>query len=244
MALFSGVISKMYQDKWILVTGSSRGVGKLISEHLLRNGASVVGFARGKASIEHPKYFHMQIDIGDIQSIKGGFSRIRKLTNKLDVLVNNAAIATSQYVMIASAGAMQEMLNVNLLGTFLVSGEAAKLMYKNNHGRIINIGSMMSKLQPAGGAVYAACKAALNTFSIILAKELASYKVTSNTLAISALHTDMANQLSSEVLHQTISTLTFPRFAEPDDIFNVLDFFASERSSYITGQTIYLGGVS
>lgn len=233
-----------YSEKCVLITGSSRGIGHLISEHFLKYGAQVVGFARGTATIHHPGYTHIQVDIGDIESIKSGFTKLRKTKNHLHIIVNNAAILTSQYAMIMPPAAAQAMINVNLMGSFMVSREASKMMRKEKWGRIINIGSMAASLEPIGDSMYAACKAGLVTLSNVMAKELAPLNITCNTLAVSAIKTDMLAQLPQEKIAQIVAGLPIPRFAEPDDILNVIDFLASERSSYITAQTIYLGGVN
>jgi len=139
------------------------------------------------------------------------------------------------------------MLNVDLLAVFLVSRESAKLMRKNNYGRIINIGSMAQSLEPAGDSLYAACKAGANTLANVMAKEFSTLNITCNTLAITAFETDMLKQHTPSAqskIKEIIKNLTIPRIAEKDDILNVIDFFASERSSYITAQIIYLGGVN
>jgi 3-oxoacyl-[acyl-carrier protein] reductase len=146
--------------------------------------------------------------------------------------------------MIMPPSSAQEMLKTNLMGTFMVSREASKLMRKAKWGRIINIGSMAASLEPIGDSMYSACKAGISTLANVMAKELAPLNVTCNTLAVSAIKTDMLAQLPQDKIAKVIAGLPIPRFAEPDDIFNVLDFLASERSSYITAQTIYLGGVN
>ena len=140
-----------------------------------------------------------------------------------------------------------DMVNINLLGVFFVSREAAKLMRNPDAGRIINIGSMASSLEPIGDSIYAACKAGISTLANVMAKEFSSMNVTCNTVAITAIETDMLNQHSPTAqvkIKEIISNLPIPRMAIADDIFNVVDFFASERSSYITAQTIYLGGIN
>ena len=236
-------MTQIYGSKFALVTGSSRGVGKLISEHLLAHGASVIGFSRGEASIEHPRYHHLKVDISDPLAVQKGFEEIKGITESLQIVVNNAAVLRSQFAMVMPIAAAQSMLNTNLLGAFLVSREASKLMRKSKWGRIVNIGSMATSLEPMGDSVYAACKAGTIAMTNILAKELASLNITCNTLAISAIKTDMLEQLPQEKIAQVIAGLPIPRPAEAEDILNVLDFFVSERSAYITAQTIYLGGV-
>ena len=98
-------------------------------------------------------------------------------------------------------------------------------------------------VEPEGDSMYAACKAAITTLSNVMAKEFASMNVTCNTVGITAIDTDMLRQLPQDKIQQVIDRLPIPRFATPDDVLNAIDFFASERSSYITAQTLYLGGV-
>lgn len=227
-----------------LVTGSRRGVGRILTEHLLEQGFLVAGFAKGEATFAHPNYWHFQVDVGDPGSVQRGFAALKQRTDTLHVLVNNAAVLTSQYAMILPASAAQAMLNTNLLGAFLVSREAAKLMRRAKGGRIVNIGSMAVRLEPMGDAIYAATKAGLVTMTNVMAKELGPLKITCNTLGITAIHTEMLAQLPEEKIASIIAGLPIPRFAEADDILNVVDFFLSPRSSYITAQTIYLGGVT
>lgn len=236
--------SMPYADKFALVTGSRRGVGRLITEHLLKNGAQVAGFARGEATFEHPNYVHFQVDVSDPASVQKGFASLKKITDTVHIVVNNAAVLTSQYAMIMPPAAAQAMINTNLLGTFMVSREASKMMRKAKWGRIINIGSMAASLEPIGDSVYAACKAGVSTLANVMARELAPLNVTCNTLGVSGIKSDMLDQLPKDKIAAVIAGLPLPRFAEPDDILNVIDFFASERSSYITAQTVFLGGVN
>jgi 3-oxoacyl-[acyl-carrier protein] reductase len=237
-------MSGTYEGKVAVVTGHRRGVGRLVTEHLLGEGATVVGFSRGEPTFEHERLQHVAVDVSDPTSVAKGFRPIAKEHGRLDLVVNNAAVLTSQYAMIMPAQNARAMVDTNLLGTFLVSREAAKIMRKAKTGRIINIGSMAASLEPMGDSLYAACKAAISTLAGVLAKEFGTFGVTCNTLAITAIETDMLNQLPREKIDEIIAGLPVPRYAEPDDIFNVLDFFASDRSSYITAQTVFLGGVN
>ncbi len=233
-----------YAGKLALVTGSRRGVGRLITEHFLQNGGSVAGFALGESTIDHLHYHHFQVDVGDPAAVQTGFAELKKVTDSVQIVVNNAAVLTSQYAMIMPPAAAQAMLNVNLMGAFMVSREASKMMRKRKWGRIINISSMAASLEPIGDSMYCASKAGLASMSNVMARELAPMNVTCNTLAITAIATDMLAQLSQDKISEVIAELPIPRFAEPDDILNVVDFLASERSAYITAQTIYLGGVN
>jgi len=234
-----------YTNKIVLVTGARRGVGKLVAKHFLDEGAQVIGLNRHEDSeVLSTKYTALVADVSDPESVTNAFEHVRKRFGRLDIAINNAAVLTSQFSMIMPASAARDMLNTNILGTFLVSREAAKLMRKNKWGRIINIGSMAASLEPIGDSVYASSKAAISTLANVMAKEFASLNITCNTLGISGIGTDMLGQLPKDKVDKVIASLPFPRYASPDDIFNVIDFFSSERSSYITAQTVFLGGVN
>lgn len=236
-------MSTAYVGKLALITGSRRGVGRLIAEHILRNGGRVAGFSRGASSIDHTNYEHIQVDIGDTESVLQGFAVLRKISDTLHILINNAAVLTAQYAMIMPQTQAQAMIDINLMGAFTISREASKMMRKEKWGRIINISSMAASLEPIGDSVYAATKAGLTTLGNVMAKELAPLNITCNTLSITAIKTDMMAQLPKSKIDAVIDNLPIPRYAEPDDIFNIIDFLASERSSYITAQTIGMGGV-
>ena len=237
----------IYSEKVVIVTGASRGVGLQIAKHFLANGALVIGLSRGNPNIESENYFHYKVNISDGNDIVRCFRQdISKKFKKIDILINNAAVLTSQYSMILPIQNAIEMVNVNLLGVFFVSREAAKLMRQCDSGRIINIGSMASSLKPIGDSIYAASKAGVITLASVMSKEFSSYKITCNTVAITAIETDMLNQHTPSArikIKEIIEKLPVPRMANIDDILNVIDFFASERSSYITSQLIYLGGI-
>jgi 3-oxoacyl-[acyl-carrier protein] reductase len=233
-----------YTDKIVLITGSRRGVGRELAQSMLERGATVIGMARGEATLENPKYHHVQVDLADAAAIPVAFATVRRLVPRVDIVINNAAVLTSQYAMIMPPAAAQAMVNVNLLAPFLVSREAAKLMRKTKWGRIINIGSMAASLEPVGDSVYAACKAGLSTLANVMAKEFSSFGVTCNTLAITAIDSDMLSQLPRDKIEAIIAGLPVPRFATMADILNVIDFFAAESSGYVTAQTVWLGGVN
>ena len=236
--------AQKYDGKVVVVTGASRGIGRMLVDYFLAEGAQVAGISRADSDLEHERYHHHSVDVSDAKAVQFAFARIGKELPSVDIVVNNAAVLTSQYAMIMPAQNAQAMVDVNLLGTFYVSREAAKLMRKAKRGRIINIGSMAASLEPIGDSLYAACKAGVSTLAGVMSKEFSSFNVTCNTLGVTAIETDMLAQLPRETIDGIIEDLPVPRYAEPDDIFNVVDFFASDRSSYITAQTVFLGGIN
>lgn len=230
--------------KVALVTGASRGVGRIVAEHLLARGATVIGFARGEKDIDNNAYDHRVVDVADAGAVRSAVAAAAKAHGPIQIVINNAALLTSQYAMILPDAAARDMIDVNLFGTFMVSREAAKTMRRAGWGRIINIGSMAASLEPVGDSIYAATKAGVATLANVMAKELGPLGITCNTVAISAIDSDMLAQLPRDKIEAIVRTLPVPRFAEADDILNVIDFLLSERSGYITAQTIWLGGIN
>jgi 3-oxoacyl-[acyl-carrier protein] reductase len=232
-----------YENKSVLITGASRGIGNKLVHYFLKNGATVLGLSKGEFSAGGD-YHHYKCDLSDGKNIQSVFRTIAKQHPRIDIVINNAAVLTSQYALIMPISNAIDMIQVNLLGTFFVSREAGKIMRKNNFGRIINIGSMAARLEPMGDSIYAASKAGINTLANVLAKEFSQYNITCNTIGITAIETDMLQQLPRHKIDEIISKLPVPRYATPEDVFNVVDFFASEDSSYITAQAVYLGGIN
>jgi 3-oxoacyl-[acyl-carrier protein] reductase len=233
-----------YLNKIVLITGASRGVGSELRDYFLNKGANVIGVSRSGDQHVHDNYTAYSADLASPNNIVRLFLEIRKNFDRIDIVINNAAVLTSQYAMIMPPAAAQAMVNINLLAPFMVSREAAKLMRKSKWGRIINIGSMAASLEPVGDSVYAACKSGLSTLANVMAKEFSSMNVTCNTLGINAIKSDMLAQLPEETIDAIIESLPVPRYSTIEDVTNVVDFFASENSSTITAQTIFLGGVN
>jgi 3-oxoacyl-[acyl-carrier protein] reductase len=232
-----------YQDRVVVVTGARKGLGRMLADHFLEEGARVIGMSRGEAAIAHPNYDHRNVDVGNDLEVKSAFAGIaRSHGGRVDIVVNNAGVLASVRAMLMPAPRAEEMVRTNFLGSFYVSCEAAKLMRRGKFGRIINIGSMASVLEPVGDSIYAATKAASMTLMGVLAKEFASYGITVNTLAVSTFQTDMLEQIPADAMAAVLAELPIPRMATPDDVLNVVDFFASPSSSLITAQTLFLGG--
>lgn len=138
---------------------------------------------------------------------------------------------------------VDRIMAVNFRGTFLVSRESAKLMKRHNYGRIINLSSAAVHLRIAGEAVYASSKAAIEAFTRLLALEVASFGITCNAVSPGLMRTSLTKGASEAQFDAIINRMAIKREATIDDVANAIDFFASPRSSYVTGQVLHLGGV-
>jgi len=236
--------SQLFKDKVVCITGSSRGVGKKLVEYFINEGAVVVGISRTNDNTNLKNYHTIQGDISNAEDMKNAFLEIKNNFGTLDFLINNAGISHSSQAFFLSINQASDMINVNFLGAFIVSKEASKLMMKKKFGRIINIGSICSTVEPIGASIYSATKAALHSLSNSLAKEFASFNITSNTIALSPYPTDMLNTISQKDVEWYLNEQKIKRLATIDDITNVVEFLCSEKSSFITAQFIQLGGIS
>ncbi len=172
------------------------------------------------------------------------FSELRKAYDGLDVLVNNAGIASMNHVLATPLKTASKILETNVSGTFLMCREAAKLMMSAKSGRIVNFATVATPLRLEGEAIYAASKSAVITLTQILARELGSMGITVNAIGPTPVRTDLIAAVPENKLERLLRRQALPRFGEFRDISNVIDFFIKPESAFITGQTIFLGGVS
>ena len=233
----------MTNQRVAIVTGSSRGVGRGIAEYFLEQGYEVIGCSRSQFSLPAEKYEHAVVDVGDDEQVRRWIGEVAKSHGRIDVVVNNAGIGPASLALLTSTALVDSTLRTNFLGTFSVCREAAKVMLKRRFGRIINISSIAVALHMTGASAYVASKSAMVEFSKVLAKELGPTGITCNVIALSLLETDMMADLNEEAMERYMQSLAIKRRAEMEDVCNVVSFFASPTSGYITGQVIHLGFV-
>ena len=230
-------------NRVILITGTSRGIGRYLAQYYVEKGFQVVGCSRGPTDYESKHYQHFCLDVADEDNVVRMFAEIRKGYARLDVLINNAGIASLNHVLLTPLKTAQSILNTNFIGTFLFCREAAKLMQKNHWGRIVNFSTVAAPLKLEGEAIYASSKAAVMTLTQVLARELSSFGITVNAIGPTPVKTALIQSVPQEKLDRLIERQAIHRFGEFGDISNVIDFFIQPRSDFVTGQVIYLGGV-
>jgi 3-oxoacyl-[acyl-carrier protein] reductase len=227
----------------VLITGTRKGIGRYLAQHFVRKGGVVEGCSRSAPDWELENYTHHCLDVVDESQVKAMLSSIRKRHGRLDILINNAGIASMNHILLTPAATVDRLLATNFRGTFLLCREAAKLMRRRRYGRIVNLSTVAVPLRLEGESIYAASKSAVVTFSQILARELADSGITCNVVAPTPIETDLIQGVPKEKIDQIVSQLAIKRMGRYEDVANVIDFFVKPESDYITGQVINLGGV-
>jgi 3-oxoacyl-[acyl-carrier protein] reductase len=234
----------MNNSQVIVVTGTRKGIGYEIAKYYLDRGNVVYGCSRGDSSINHENYFHYALDVSDEKKVVLMLRDCIKNHHKIDVLINNAGIASMNHLLLTSLASVKNVINTNFVGTFLFLRETAKCMMKNNYGRIINFSTVAVPLNLEGEAIYASSKAAIETLTKISAKELSNYDITVNSIGPAPILTDLIRVVPKVKIDELIKNQAIKKFAQFEDVINVINFYISKESNLITGQTIYLGGVN
>jgi len=232
----------MNRPRHILVTGATQGIGLALVQHFLRQGDIVVGCARGNSTIDHPRYTHARLDVTDEPAVRRLFKDIRSRLRCLDVLINNAGIASMNPIALTPFDTAQRIIATNFLGTFLFTHAAIRLLRGSGSGRIVNVTSVAVPLRLEGEAIYAASKSATETFTRITAREVGQFGITCNAIGPSPIRTRLTEGVAEDKIQALIARQAVPRWANPADVANVVDFFLRPESGMVTGQVVYLGG--
>lgn len=226
-----------------LITGTRKGIGRHLADHYLACGHRVIGCSRQASDLDHPRYVHYALDVADEAAVLHMASEIRRNYQRLDHLINNAGIASMNHSLLTPYSTAEKILRTNLLGTFLLSREAAKLMKREGTGRIVNFSTVARPLKLEGEALYAASKSAVETLTAVMAKELASYGITVNAVGPTPIDTDLTRAIPAAKMKTLLQQQAIKRLGSFGDVSNVIDFFLAPQSDFITGQVIFLGGL-
>jgi len=234
--------------KKALITGSTRGIGRAIAEFLSKAGAQVIITGRDEqralevAKAISPSAVGVCMDLSNTDSIKSAFERIEKEVGSVDILINNAGITKDKLFLRMSLEDWEEVIRVNLTGTFLLTSLVVKGMVKKRWGRIINISSVVGFTGNVGQVNYSSTKSALIGFTKSLAKELASRNITVNAIAPGFIETDMTASLPEELKKEYLKSIPLQRFGSPEDVAGMVAFLCSPMAGYITGEIIHING--
>lgn len=242
----------MFKGKIALVTGASRGIGREVAIQLASKGAYViVNYAGNKEAAEQVvkeineaggQASAYQCNVTDFSAVKDMVSYIVKEHGTIDIVVNSAGIIKDNLLLGMKEAEFDDVIDVNLKGTFNVCKHAIRYMLKKRGGRIINIASVVGITGNVGQANYCASKAGVIGLTKSIAKEVAGREITVNVVAPGLIKTDMTSAISEKTKQEYIDALPIKRIGTPADIANAVCFLASDNASYITGHVLNVNG--
>jgi len=243
---------KLLESKVAIVTGGSRGIGKAICQSFAENGCDVAfTYNNSKESAENlaTELNKLGVKAKAYKSDASSFDDSSKLVDdvisdfgKIDVLVNNAGIKKDNLLMRMDKEDFDSVVNTNLSSVFNLTKSSIRTFLKQRSGSIINISSVVGVKGNAGQSNYSASKAGIIGFSKSVALELGSRNIRSNVIAPGFIETDMTDSLSEDVINSWKESIPLKRGGNPSDVGNACVFFASDLSSYITGQVLHVDG--
>jgi 3-oxoacyl-[acyl-carrier protein] reductase len=243
---------KLLQNKTVLITGASRGIGKGIATVFAEHGANVVFSYSSSVDAANALETELQalgVQAKGYQSNAADFEQAQELVENvladfstIDVLINNAGITKDNLLMRISEEDFDKVIEVNLKSVFNLTKAVQRTMLKQRHGSIINMSSVVGVKGNAGQSNYAASKAGIIGFSKSIALELGSRNIRCNVIAPGFIETEMTAQLSEDVVAGWRAGIPLKRGGTPNDVANACVFLASDLSSYITGQVINVDG--
>ena len=240
------------EKKVALVTGASRGIGQAIAKELAADGSlTVIGTATteaGASSISH--YFSkwgldgdgIVMDVSDPSSVEEGVKQVTQAYGAPLILVNNAGITRDTLMLRMNEDDWGDVINTNLNSVYRVSKAVLRGMTKAKWGRIINVSSVVAQMGNPGQANYCASKAGIEGFSRSLAQEIGSRGITVNSVAPGFIETSMTDDLAEDVKYRMLEGVPMKRLGQPEEIASLVGFLASDKASYITGETIHVNG--
>lgn len=241
-----------FENQIAIVTGASRGIGKSIALALAKEGATVVSVATTlEGASASSDWIHSETgrashafacNIGDASSVEALTNFMSEKIGSPSILVNNAGITRDAILLRMKDEDWDDVMTVNLKGTFLMIRAFTKPMMKARYGRIVNLASVIGQSGGAGQANYAASKAGIEGLTKSVAKEYGSRGITCNAVAPGFIETDMTAHLSPEMREHVMKNAPLQRLGSSDDVAAAVLFLASPEAAYITGQTLTVDG--
>ena len=241
----------MLNEKLVLVTGASRGIGQAIALTLGKSGATVIGTATSDEGASNiTKIFAennilgkgMMLNVTDNEQISELLKSITADYGSVDILVNNAGITRDNILVRMKEDEWDDIINTNLSSVYKMSKAVLRGMIKKRSGRIISITSVVGAMGNAGQSNYAAAKAGIMGFTKSLAREVGVRGITVNAIAPGFIQTDMTDKLPEDQKVALASQIPMARLGTVDEIAQSVLFLASESGSYITAQTLHVNG--
>ena len=234
---------KLLENKVCIITGAGRGIGKVIAEQFIADGAIVYVNDLKDPEVEGAK--PIAFDVTDSNALKAGLMQVYKAEGRIDCIVNNAAIIQNQKLGMVTKPLLEKMYAVNVFAVIDMIQIASRLMARTGGGCFVNMASITGVVGSPGQVAYSSTKGAIITITKSAAKELAPMKIRVNAVAPGIVKTERFEELyevSGDKINERIEKIGFGRLGTPQDIANAVSFLASDRASYISGQILGVDG--
>tara|TARA_B100000686_G_C16506845_1_gene820019 strand:+ start:180 stop:857 length:678 start_codon:yes stop_codon:yes gene_type:complete len=224
----------------IIVTGSSRGLGKAITERLTDRGEKVIALAR---SVDTLSVEGIECDVSDYFSVKNAAREVKKMKQPVKAFINVAGVASMNMAVTTDQSTVQKLIQTNLVGTIYCCQLFAPIMLRQKYGSFINFSTIAVPLALKGESVYVASKAGVEAFSRTFAREMADFNVRVNCIAPGPIRTDLLRGITDSQIEKITSQQVIPKQFKKSDVCNLVELLIDEKASSLSGQVLNVGGV-
>ena len=222
------------------MTGSSKGIGNFLARELHARGETVLGIARSQSKEE---FDSVQVDVSKFDELKDLVTQIKKEGKQISCLINTAGVASMNLALLTKSSVVETIIRTNLIGTIYSCQVFSPIMIRGGSGSIINFSTIAVPLSLAGESIYAASKAGVETFSKVLARELAPFNINVNCIAPGPIETDLIRGIPADKIAKVVKRQINEKQFSKNDILDLVDILLSPKSYSITGQILNVGGV-
>lgn len=240
-----------FDGKVALVTGAARGIGQASALKLAAGGADIAlcdlqkeWIAETEAKVRETgrRAESFAMNVAKSEDVARAVGEVEQAFGRIDILVNNAGITKDGLLMRMSEEDWDNVLDINLKGTFLCTKAVSRIMMKQRSGAIVNVASIIGLIGNAGQCNYSASKAGVIALTKSVAKELAARNIRANAVAPGFISTKMTDDLPDDVKKQMLDNIPLKRFGSPEDVANVIAFLAGDDAAYVSGQVLTVCG--
>ena len=236
------------ENKKVLLTGASGGIGKALSQKFINNGANLIFTSSNNDKLDELRnlygdvHSYYLLDLSKKENLMDNINNIRKDNKDIDIIINNAGITKDNLLLRMSVEQWQEVIDTNLSSSFYIIKNILPDMVKNRKGKILGITSVVALTGNPGQANYTASKGGMIAMYKSLAIEVAQRNINVNLIAPGFIESPMTNELNDDQKKTIMDKIPMKRFGLPEDVANMALFLTSDHSSYITGQTFHVNG--